>query len=246
MTKQEIINFEQAAPTGTVTLVKEGMFWRAYEQSAYLFERLFWPGVKINGGFVKTAGKDIFYCGFPDGSLQKVLNKIPEVKGARLAGHSDLLVTIVDVPHVEGFEAWKESLVMLRRQAADPMQPAYGKLPLYKAVYDFFQQIVILTRHFPKDLYHSLGDKIIEKGLEMNTHLFRTLHIEKGSPDYAHNKSSSIARIEELLESERFLLRVAFDLKLYNNERFAELSAKLDAVGKHLNGWRLSGQMIDD
>ncbi|MDR3350667.1 MAG: four helix bundle protein [Prevotellaceae bacterium] len=239
MTKQEIINFEQAANGATITLVKEGLFWRAYEQSAYLFTKLFWPDLKVNGGFVKAAGQEVYYVGFPDASLQgKVLDKLPEVPGSRLLERRDNMVVITGVPAIDGFEAWKQSYVLLRNQANEQMQPFYGKLPLYKAVYDFFQEMVNLTRHFPKDLQYTLGDKIINHALEMNQWLYRTLHLPKTSDDYAGMKNRSIERIEELLETVRFLLRTSFDMKLYNVERFAGVSARVDSIGKQLAGWK--------
>jgi hypothetical protein len=241
MTKQEIINFEQAAKGATITLVKEGMFWRAYEQSAYLFSKLFWPDLKVNGGFVKAVGQEVFYVGFPDASLQgKVLDKLQEVPGSRLLERSENRVIIAGVPAIDGFDVWKASYVLLREQANEQMQPFYGKLPLYKAVYDFFQEMVNLTRHFPKDLQYTLGDKIIEHSLEMNQWLYRTLHLPKDAADYVHMKSRSIERIEELLETVRFLLRTSFDMKLYNVERFAAVSAHIDSIGKQLTGWKKS------
>jgi hypothetical protein len=239
MTKQEIINFEQAANGSTITLVKEGMFWRAYEQSAYLFTRLFWPDLKVNGGFVKAVGKEVFYVGFPDASLQgKVVDKLPEVPGSRLVSRTDNMVVIAGLPPLEGFDEWKQSYVLLREQANEQMQPFYGKLPLYKAVYDFFQEMVNLTRHFPKDLHYTLGDKIVEHSLEMNLWLYRVLHLPKDAADYPRMKSVSIERIEELLETVRFLLRTSFDMKLYNVERFAGVSAHIDSIGKQLSGWK--------
>jgi hypothetical protein len=239
MTKQEIINFEQTANGGTIVLVKEGLFWRAYDQSAYLLCKLFWPDLKVNGGFVKTVNRDIYYVGFPEGSLQaKVLDKLPATPPCRLLQQSDNLITIGDVPKLEGYEEWRQSYILLRAQANEQMQPFYGKLPLYKAVYDFFQEMVNLTRHFPKDLQYTLGDKIIAQSLEMNTWLYRTLHLNKQSLDYVRQKFQSIEHIEELLDMIRFLLRTSFDMKLYNVERFADVSAKIDAIGKQLTGWK--------
>jgi hypothetical protein len=266
MIKQEVINFEQAAATAaavaaataaaataangaaaitaataTITLVKEGLFWRAYDQSAYLLTRLFWHGLKVNGSFVKALGRELFYVGFPDVSLQaKVLDKLPEVPGSRLLTREDKKIVIDGLPLIDGFEGWKQAYLVLRAQANEQMQPFYGKLPLYKAVYDFFQEMVNLTRHFPKDLHYTLGDKIIEHVMTMNTCLYRTLHLSKDAAGYAEAKSENIVRIGELLNTVRFLLRTSFDMKLYNVERFAGISAKIDSIGKQLAGWKKS------
>jgi hypothetical protein len=241
MTKQEVINFEEVANGVTITLVKEGLFWRAYEQNAYLFTKLFWPDLKVNSNFMKSLGKELFYVGFPDTSLQaKVIDKIPEVPGSRLLTQSNNMIVIAGVPLIEGFEAWKQSYMLLHAQANEQMQPFYGKLPLYKAVYDFFQEMVNLTRHFPKDLHYTLGDKIVDHVLEMNTCLYRALHLPKSADGYAEAKSRTIERIGELLDTVRFLLRTSFDMRLYNVERFAEVSAKIEGISKQLTGWKKS------
>ncbi len=227
------------AQSNLITLVKEGLFWRAYEQSAYLFTRLFWPELKVNGGYVKSAGKEVYYVGFPDASLQKVLDKIPEVGESFLMEQTASKVTIANVPSVEGFEEWKQGLALLREQANDQMQPYYGKLPLYKAVYDFYFQMVNLTRHFPKDVQYTLGEQILRHGLSLNTQLYRLLKFEKQkSDDSAAQKLTLVSQIDEVVESLRFLLRISFDMKLYNVERYAAISDGVESIRKQLYGWQ--------
>jgi hypothetical protein len=244
MKTQEILNFEQAQ-SNLITLMKDGMFWRAYDQSAFLLINHFWPGLKVNGGPVQAAGgKEVYYVGFPDASLKKVLDRIPEVGDAFLMEQTNNRISIANVPHIDGFEEWKKGLALLREQAADQMQPYYGQLPLYKAVYDLFFHVITLTRQFPKDMQYTVGGKMIAHVLGINDLLYKLLKTEKKYQtkelelDAVSEKIILANKIEEMVESLRFLLRASFDLKLYNVERFAELSDRIESVRKQLYGWQ--------
>ena len=236
MTSQDLLNFdEEIQSTNLITLVKDKQFWRAYDQSAFLFTNHFWPGLKVNGGYVKAAGRDMFYVGFPDASLQKIIDKIPEVGNAFLMEHTANQVLIANVPPVNGFEEWKQGQSQLREQANDQMQPYYGKLPLYKATYDCFFQVVNLTRQFPKDVQYTIGEQVIKTGLDINTQLYRLLKTDKLHPD---DRLKIIDQIDEKIETLRFLLRISYDMKLYNVERFSDISASIESIRKQLHGWR--------
>ena len=58
-------------------LVKEGIFRRAYERSAMLFSFQI-KAFKLIKRYIKCAGQDIVYLGFPDSALGEILN---EAKG---------------------------------------------------------------------------------------------------------------------------------------------------------------------
>lgn len=55
-----------------VFLYMEGMFWKAYEQSAMRFTKEV-KAYRLQKRFVKTVNSEIVSIGFPDGSLQDVL-----------------------------------------------------------------------------------------------------------------------------------------------------------------------------
>jgi len=56
-----------------IYLHKEGLFWRSYEYSAYVFVK----NVKkynVKKKFVKKVDNDIVFIGFPDSTLANILN----------------------------------------------------------------------------------------------------------------------------------------------------------------------------
>ncbi len=72
----------ESANEGAIHLYKEGVFWKAYQQSAYLFHtQVYAYQVKLK--HVKCVAKTVASIGFPDSSLQHLfeaaaLQKIDE------------------------------------------------------------------------------------------------------------------------------------------------------------------------
>ncbi|MCL2413296.1 MAG: four helix bundle protein, partial [Bacteroidales bacterium] len=100
-----------------------------------------------------------------------------------------------------------------------------------------------LTRHFPKDVQYTVGDRLINYGLELNVLLYRLLKVPKAATkerqlDADIERELIIKEIDEIIEQIRFLLRISFDLKLYNVERFADVSDTLESIRKQLYGWQ--------
>lgn len=70
----KIIDIEKEN-TGNINLIKEGMFWRAYELSAYLFcENI--KVYKITKRFYKKANLELVYLGFPNSAIESIISEI--------------------------------------------------------------------------------------------------------------------------------------------------------------------------
>ena len=69
MTKRDIYESEKKNP-GVIYLYPEGMFYRAYEMSAFYLCKLVLP-FKVSGHYVKSAGAFIVSVGFPQATLEK-------------------------------------------------------------------------------------------------------------------------------------------------------------------------------
>lgn len=76
MSIKEITNWEDSNQ-GIIRLCKEGIFWRAYEFSLYLFITQLKP-LKVLAKRYKNIGQEVVYGGFPDSALTEVLNKCKE------------------------------------------------------------------------------------------------------------------------------------------------------------------------
>ncbi|MCB9291523.1 MAG: hypothetical protein H6559_00085 [Lewinellaceae bacterium] len=68
MQTKDILALE-GANEGDILLLREGLFWRAYQLSAFLFFTHIRP-LKITARYVKVAGAKLVYVGFPDKVLE--------------------------------------------------------------------------------------------------------------------------------------------------------------------------------
>ena len=70
---QEIMN-KEASNIGEINLYLEGVFGKAYQQSAYLFVKNV-ADFKLSGKFIKAISQPVVSIGFPKSSLIKLFDK---------------------------------------------------------------------------------------------------------------------------------------------------------------------------
>lgn len=88
-----------------IFLYMEGMFWKAYEQSAMRFTKEV-KAYKLQKRFVKIVNCEVVSMGFPDGSLHEVLKgrEFLQIDDKRISFYVDMAFTAVE------FEEWKSTL----------------------------------------------------------------------------------------------------------------------------------------
>jgi hypothetical protein len=118
MTIKEIVEQENQN-RNSVRLHQEGIFYRAYNQSAMRIVE----GVKtfkINHKFVKTANREVFYVGFPCASIESV-NLLFQNNGWQMANDQTAyadktLVFFSEILRNDDYESWCK--VVLLQEAA--------------------------------------------------------------------------------------------------------------------------------
>lgn len=92
--------------TENILLYKEGMFWRAYEKSAYLFIT-FVKEFKITKRYFRNVNTEIVYLGFPANSLNSIL----KIVGNKTVAKQEKLITISNFEYdADKFELWKSNI----------------------------------------------------------------------------------------------------------------------------------------
>ncbi|MDD4902791.1 MAG: four helix bundle protein [Patescibacteria group bacterium] len=89
----------------------------------------------------------------------------------------------------------------------------------------------ILT-DFPKVHRYNLGGKIEEYFLGLLENIFTAIYLS-GEKKY-FELSSAIVKLDGV----KFFFQLAWENKCFSNERYAELSEKLNEVGRILGGWK--------
>ena len=117
MTVKEIIQIENGN-RNTIILLREGIFWRAYEKSAYAFSMQVHP-YKPTRKWVIAVKQVVVSLGFPVSAAENVLNgcKVLMRQEARLV----LAASPIDP---DGFEVWKQTVPRSLPPAVVAPEPA--------------------------------------------------------------------------------------------------------------------------
>jgi hypothetical protein len=102
----EIVSLEQSYEG--IILHKEGMFWRAYELSAYIFVTSI-KAYNAKSKFYKNIKQDIVYVGFPI-SYMDTITELCRAKGYNIKQRGNSVHIACDTDK-NGYEDWKLSIV---------------------------------------------------------------------------------------------------------------------------------------
>lgn len=105
MTQKEILEHEEPSST-VVHLYREGLFWKAYEYSAYRF--IF--GInrfKASKKYVKTVAEEVVSIGFPVTSL----GKFSELFDIVTSSEKQMTIVPKNIHSEVSFEDWKASVI---------------------------------------------------------------------------------------------------------------------------------------
>lgn len=128
--------------THHIFFYREGVFYKAYERSAYLFV----TNVKLfqtKKRFIKCAHQEVVSIGFPTNSLRSyfAIDKIKEE--GNMAE-----IELEKVIDVQAFEQWKSQLPIYQEDSVRQCKPVDGKQPLSQDM-NSNEEIIMKIRMFP-------------------------------------------------------------------------------------------------
>lgn len=136
-TIKEKLKQDAERPAGTILLYREGVFYVAYEHSAWLFHSLVHP-FKLKKVFVKCVGTYVVSIGFPMSSLDKLCagrTVLVQQDGARMELRCDEQLPATD------FDSWKNAVT------PDEPQNAASLPPVASSTSD--NEVLVRLREFP-------------------------------------------------------------------------------------------------
>lgn len=98
-------------------------------------------------------------------------------------------------------------------------------LAVYKTWYSYRDGI-------PKRSRYTLGDKIDARFIQVLELL------QVASYQNAIEKLPTLERALSSIDTLKFLLRIAWELRVFDDKKYATLSKDLDEVGRQVGGWR--------
>lgn len=102
----EILEIEKDN-TNKINLIHEGIFWRCYEISSYLFVK-YVKEYKIIKKFIKSINDYIVYCGFPDNVIDDILSM---VKNNDIINEENKKIILIDKEVIkDDYIIWKYNI----------------------------------------------------------------------------------------------------------------------------------------
>lgn len=101
MTIEDIVKAE-TENNSTIILLREGIFWKAYEKSAYAFCKRIKPFM-VKKKYIRSINDEIVSIGFPMSSTKAIL----QGKTILLEEERKMIISIDPIDH-DGFMAWKK------------------------------------------------------------------------------------------------------------------------------------------
>ena len=106
-----------------INIYKEGVFWIAYEQSAYAVSQV--KTLKPTKKYIKTISQETVSVGFPDTVLRNVLELFEGEK--QEAGDNRWIIRSKNPVNISAFEEWKQNLLLFtdsKRNVSEPVLSA--------------------------------------------------------------------------------------------------------------------------
>jgi hypothetical protein len=236
MTTQEILQLEMSNATN-IHFILEGTFWHVYERSAFL-TCTYLKELKITRKHIKAVACDIVYGGFPKDTLPALIEKAHNLQqGIYVAEQNDKHCTLAGFPEMPNFELWRESWSL--KEKTELKMP--GNLPVYKAIYDLLLVLFVQVRNFPKDYQYTLGERIKNLLIELSEMVYHA-----NADGDLQGRLSYLKNLCAKTDTLRFLLRICYDLRLYNLECYIRINEQLETISRQLHAWRKQTQTAGD
>ena len=105
-TYEQCVKFESEKPQGVVRLVEANGFYRAYNQSAYLFHQVI-AQHKVTRKFVKNINLEVVYIGFP---VDKLLERIGGRSHNKTELGYDVELAADELPDEAAYDEWRATV----------------------------------------------------------------------------------------------------------------------------------------
>ena len=112
-----------------------------------------------------------------------------------------------------------------------------ANLPILEKIVEAYKLWHNLLPHIPRMTRYSLGEKINDLFIELSELILTASYAAK------EQKGPVIQKASVRLDALKFFLHIGWELKAFDNKKFAELSQPLAEVGKMLGGWQKQAVM---
>jgi hypothetical protein len=234
MKTEEILSIEESAEN-RINLVRDRLFWQAWNRSAFLFVTHI-KKYQVHKRFVQKVAQEVAWLGFPKNALPNI-EKVAKEKGWSFEQKSSDYIIIGGVPATNGYEKWWADIVKPIRtaQAVASAKKASATsssqsqlLPAYKTAYDLCLHIHRATAKMPKEFRYELGARV----RNYVTDITENLHLMcNAKPDMRTNsKSDKIVDCANTVHKLRIDIRILNDLQQIGINQWGFLNEQIEKL----------------
>jgi hypothetical protein len=107
----------------------------------------------------------------------------------------------------------------------------YEHLTIYIKTYEFTKLNYRIVRHFRKEYKYTLGEELQKISWSMLDEIIRTNSL----PDAG--KKEGIGKLSILFDSFKVRFRLAYEIGLIKDKKFAAAQRQIEEIGKMIGGW---------
>ncbi len=187
MKTENILAIEESGEN-RINLVRDRLFWQAWNRSAFLFAAHI-KSYQVHKRFVQKVSQEVAWLGFPSSALTAI-QKATTDKGFGFEQKSADHIIISGIPQTTGYEEWWAGIVKKKPKPSEPELPSIKNskdsiLPAYKTAYDLCLHIHRATVKMPREFRYELGAKVRERAED----IVETLHLMANNVGLSQAKS---------------------------------------------------------
>jgi hypothetical protein len=214
--KTENILLVEESGENRINLVRDRLFWQAWNKSAFLFATHI-KQYRVHKRFIQKVSQDVAWLGFPSSALSAI-QKLAEEKGFSFEQKSADHIIIGNVTQTSGYEKWWNGIVKTKPQPAMPAEPKGNSLlPAYKTAYDLCLHIHRATLKMPREFRYELGARVRNHATDIAEMLHLAVNTTYKVPDCAF-----------FVHRLRIILRLLKDLQQIGVEQWGSLNQQIE------------------
>ena len=235
LTYKEIFRNEELN-TQYIYLHKEGMFWRAHNQSAYLMCRDVDPKLKVSRKYIRKEGQYDYSVGFPEQVLKKwmhnyIMEYMPEGDGV-------MCYTRVEKPINEiEYQNWCElcCITTSAQKTFSRITSLIEDQPVFKTTWDAMMNCLDVVANVDKRFTDPTGKLTSAQALEL---LFSVLHFYE-----EEDREKAAIRICRVVRDLEMYLYILEEKKQCSTDKFNTICEQLNSVHSQIEALGKSAKM---
>jgi hypothetical protein len=220
MKTEDILAVEESGEN-RINLVRDRLFWQAWNRSAFLFVAHI-KSYHVHKRFVQKVNQDVAWLGFPSSALPAI-EKLATDKGFSFEQKSKDHIIIGNVAQTSGYEKWWNEIVKSKPKQPDPSEQKTNSplLPAYKVAYDLCLHIHRATVKMPREFRYELGARVRNYA----TDIAEMMHIMVNGV-----KNDALLSCATIVHKLRIDIRILKDLHQIGIEQWGFLNNQIESL----------------